>query len=102
MADVDYQELNTGTGRASTGANYARFVAAAFADQAGTLFVERSVDTGTTWRLAAPGQAVAANECREVSVTMTGAAGAAVLYRVRYVNGATLQGAFQITSAFVA
>lgn len=92
----------TGTGRATTGANYSRFVGAAFADQAGTLFVERSTDTGTTWRLAAPGQAVAAGECRELSVTVTGAAGAATPYRVRYVNGATLQGAFQLTSAFVA
>lgn len=91
----------TGTGRVTTGANYREFVATAFADQSGTLFIDLSVDTGTTYRNISS-VAVAASIAQQLSVRVTGAAGAATLYRVRYVNGATLQGAFQLSSAFVA
>ncbi|OXE37448.1 MAG: hypothetical protein CGW95_01475 [Phenylobacterium zucineum] len=91
----------TGTGRATTGANYVKFNAVAFADQAGTLAIDLSVDSGTTYRQIAS-VAVAANVAQVLSVPMTGLAGTATLYRVRYVNGATLQAAFQLSSSFTA
>lgn len=91
----------TGTGRVTTGANYSKFSASAFSDQAGTLFIDLSTDTGTTYRQVAS-LAVAANTGVTLSVPVTGAAGTATLYRVRYTNGATLQTAFQLSSAFTA
>jgi hypothetical protein len=91
----------TGTGRATTGGNYSKFNAVAFADQAGTLAIDLSVDTGTTYRQIAS-VSVAANVAQVLSVPMTGLAGTATLYRVRYVNGATLQTAFQLSSSFTA
>jgi hypothetical protein len=89
----------TGTGRVTTGGNYPWFRARAFADQAGTLFIDCSVDSGTTYRVAAT-VAVAANVPAEIVTGATGAAGTATLYRVRYVNGGTAQGAFQLSSMF--
>lgn len=91
----------TGTGRATTGANYPKFAANVFADQAGTLFIDLSLDTGTTYRTIKT-VAVSANTAAEAVANVTGAAGAATLYRVRFTNGATLQTAFQISSAFIA
>jgi len=91
----------TGTGRVTTGANFREFAATAFSDQAGTLFIDLSVDTGTTYRAIAS-VAVAAGVAQQLTAQMTGAAGTATLYRVRYLNGATLQTAFQLTSAFLA
>ncbi|MEW9901050.1 hypothetical protein ABWL39_20745 [Chitinivorax sp. PXF-14] len=100
-----YTESSTalGAGASTTGASrdagstvgYARFVANAFADQAGTLYLEKSTDN-VTWRLAAPPQAVAAGEAREVAVFVT-----ARYHRARYVNGATAQAAFLLTSALL-
>lgn len=89
----------TGTGRVTTGANYAFFVANVFADQAGTLFIDLSVDSGTTYRTIKT-QAVTAGTAAELVALVTGAAGTATLYRVRYTNGASAQGAFQLSSAF--
>lgn len=89
----------TGTGRVTTGANYPWFRARALADQAGTLFIECSTDSGTTYRVAAT-VAVAAGVPAEIVTGATGAAGTATLYRVRYVNGGTAQGAFQLSSMF--
>jgi hypothetical protein len=91
----------TGTGRATSGSNYSKFNAAAWADQAGTLFIDLSTDTGTTYRQIAT-LAVAANVGVTLTVPITGAMGAATLLRVRYVNGATLQGGFQISSSLTA
>jgi hypothetical protein len=90
----------TGTGRASL-ANYTYFNATAFADQAGTLFIDLSVDTGTTYRQIRS-VAVAANVAQTLVTPLTGLAGTATLYRVRYTNGATAQGAFQLTSSYTA
>ncbi|MBX9661924.1 hypothetical protein [Novosphingobium sp.] len=89
----------TGTGRVTTNANYPWFCARAFADQAGTLFIECSVDSGTTYRVA-DSIALAAGETKSLAVRATGAAGTATLYRVRYVNGGSAQGAFQLSSMF--
>lgn len=91
----------TGTGRVTTNPNYPWFCARAFADQAGNLFIDCSVDSGTTYRVA-DSIALAAGETKSLAVRATGAAGTATLYRVRYVNGGTAQGAFQLSSAFTA
>ena len=88
----------TGTGRANSAGQLAFFNATAFADQAGTLFIDQSLDTGATYQAIAS-QAVAANGAANLSVRMCGAVGAATLYRVRYVNGATLQTTFRLSSS---
>jgi hypothetical protein len=91
----------TGTGRANSAAQYAFFNGCAFADQAGTLFIDQSLDTGASYQAVAS-QAVAANGAANVSVRLTGAVGTATLYRVRYVNGATLQTTLRISSSYSA
>ncbi len=91
----------TGTGRANSAAQLAFFNATAFADQAGTLFIEQSLDTGATYQAVAS-QAVAANGAANLSVRMCGAVGTTTLYRVRYLNGATLQTTFRLSSSFSA
>ena len=71
-----------------------RVTARAFADQAGTLFIEQSRD-GTTFRNPATHSvAVAVGETRQLTVDIV-----TRYWRVRYVNGATLQGAFELLSA---
>lgn len=94
----------TGTGRVTTGGNYAKFNGVAYADVAGTLFIDLSVDTGAIYRPVAS-IALAAQPvgfAAQLSVPVTGAQGAATLYRVRYVNGAGAQAAFQLSSSFSA
>ncbi|MBX9883348.1 MAG: hypothetical protein K2X68_00075 [Novosphingobium sp.] len=91
----------TGTGRANSAGQYAFFNATAFADQAGTLFIDQSLDTGTSYQAIAS-QAVAAGGAANLSVRLCGAVGTATLYRVRYVNGATLQTTFRLSSSFSA
>lgn len=78
------------------GGNHAinRHRALCYADQAGTLYIEESRD-GTTWR-ATLTQAVTAGGVVEVDSIVV-----ARYQRVRYVNGATLQGAFELQSALV-
>jgi len=90
----------TGTGRVLTSASqYAYFHAIAYADQAGTLFVEQSLDTGATYQPVLS-QAVAANSAVQVMARLTGTFSSATLYRVRYVNGAAAQATFRLSSAF--
>ena len=90
----------TGTGRVLTSASqYAYFHAIAYADQAGTLFVEQSLDTGATYQPVLS-QAVAANSAAQVMARLTGTFSSATLYRVRYVNGAAAQATFRLSSAF--
>ncbi len=91
----------TGTGRANSAGQFAFFNTTAFADQAGTLFIDQSLDTGATYQAIAS-QAVAAGGAANLSVRMCGAVGTATLYRVRYVNGATLQATFRLSSSFSA
>lgn len=65
----------------------------AFADQAGTLFLEQSRDNAV-WRFAAADSvAVAANEVKLLRVPLV-----ARYWRVRFLNGATLQAAFELVS----
>ena len=84
----------TGTSRdASTSSGYNLFTANAFADQAGTLEIQKSID-GSTWRRAAS-IAVAAGEGKELTVRCS-----TRYHRVVFSNGSTLQTAFLLTSAY--
>lgn len=89
----------TGTGRSQTTGNYPWFAATVFADQAGTLFIEQSLDTGSTYQVISQ-QAVTASVAVQLAVRVTGQATSATLYRVRYVNGGTAQGTFRLSSAY--
>lgn len=73
---------------------YNLFVANAYANQAGTLYVEKSTDN-TNWRLAAKPVAVAIDLPEQVEVRVT-----TRYMRVRYVNGTTAQTLFSLTSAY--
>ena len=85
----------TGTARdtGSTG-YYNKFRAQAYADQAGTLYIEQSRDS-STWRVSAT-VSVGAGETKQVDVLIY-----TRYVRVRYVNGGTAQGAFELLSALV-
>lgn len=93
----------TGTGHAIGSpegvASFAYYRAFAFSDQAGTLEVDVSFDSGATWQKAAS-QAVAANAAAATAVPLCGPPG--VQYRTVYTNGATLQGVFRCASSFTA
>lgn len=89
----------TGTSRTSA-ANYSRFCATAFADQTGTLNIEQSLDSGSTWQVVATA-AVAVSTPTQLTVNVTGLVGSTNLFRVRYVNGGTNQGLFRLSSAFL-
>lgn len=91
----------TGTGRASSQPQFAFFAASAFADTAGTLFIDLSLDSGATYQQVAS-VALAANTGQQLAVRTTGAYSTATLYRVRYVNGATAQGTFRLSSSYSA
>lgn len=91
----------TGTSRdvgiaAATSQPYPYFKAFAFADQAGTMRIEVSNDNAT-WRRATVDTAVAANTPVVLSVPVL-----TRYHRVVYVNGATLQTAFMLNSAYTA
>lgn len=84
----------TGTSRdAGSTAVYQVFCARAFADQAGTLYIDDSTD-GTTWRTVSS-VAVTANECKTLEARVL-----ARYNRVRFVNGASAQAAFRVTSGY--
>jgi len=93
-----------GTTRTPSSSNpfYNYFNASVFADQAGTLYIERTINTGASWELATPGVAVAAGVPASASVRMTGLQTSATSYRVRFVNGATAQTVFRLSSSFSA
>ncbi|AVX21588.1 hypothetical protein SAMN02745885_01663 [Carboxydocella sporoproducens DSM 16521] len=77
------------------GNNYPAFaIARAYADQPGTLYIEQSRD-GTIWRSAVGDSiALAAGETRTLTVRLL-----ARYWRVKYVNGATAQGSFELISS---
>lgn len=82
----------TGTARdAGSTIGYGVFAANAYADQAGTLYIEKSTDN-TTWRPAAQ-VAIVANAPAELKILIT-----TRYNRVRYVNGSVAQTAFLLTS----
>ena len=70
------------------------FVANAFADVAGTMRIEKSVDNAT-WRRATGDVPVAANVGLDLVVRVS-----ARYYRVVFTNGAAAQAAFLLTSAY--
>lgn len=85
----------TGTSR-DTGAtgSWGRFRARAYADQPGTLYIDQSRDN-STWRTT-DSVAVGAGEVKFLEAPIM-----ARYVRVRYVNGSTAQGAFELISALV-
>lgn len=84
----------TGTSRdAGATAAYQLFIARAFADQSGTLYIEDSTDN-SVWRVVET-IAVAAGETKTLSARVL-----ARYNRVRFVNGAVAQAAFRITSGY--
>ncbi|MFN3553695.1 MAG: hypothetical protein ACK4UL_11350 [Novosphingobium meiothermophilum] len=91
----------TGTGRVGNSTPFCFFIATAFADVAGTLFIEHSLDGGTTYHPIQRAD-VPAGEGRQLVARMTGTYGTNTLYRVRYVNGLAAQGTFRLSSAFSA
>jgi hypothetical protein len=85
----------TGTSRdAGSTIGYNWFAANAFADVAGTLRVEKSTDN-STWRLA-ESIAVGAGEGKSLRVPIT-----TRYLRAVYVNGATIQTSFLLTSSLL-
>lgn len=82
-------------GSATGGSGY--FNVDAYANQAGTLYVERSVDKGVTWTPSNgdAGTAVALGVSVSVRVPVT-----AEDYRVRFLNGAVANTVICITSSF--
>ena len=96
VANLGISATFTGTSRDGGATQaFARFVAKAFADQAGTFRIEQSANN-TNWSRATPDQAVAANAVIELSVFAT-----ARYHRVIYVNGGVAQTTFIINSAYL-
>ena len=91
----------TGTGRGNGLNQYSLFVATAFADVAGTLFIDQSLDSGATYQPVASA-VVAAGGAQQLVVSLSGAFSVATQYRVRYVNGAAAQTTFRLSSAYSA
>lgn len=84
----------TGTSRdAGSTPAYQLFNARAFADQAGTLYIEDSTDN-SVWRTV-ESIAIAAGECKTITARVL-----ARYNRVKFVNGAVAQGAFRVTSGY--
>lgn len=92
-ANLGAAAIFTGVSRdAAAAVGYNKFVANVFADQNGTLYIQKSTDN-TTWRHAGM-VAVTANEPKELTVNVT-----TRYTRVYYVNGAGVQAQFLLTSA---
>ena len=94
----------TGTGRQTfyyTGFGF--FGAFAYSDVAGTLYIDHSSDSGTTWREAASAPLVAGTVGyrADLNVRLRGFAGSgAAYYRARFVNGGTAQTTFTLSTSF--
>lgn len=73
---------------------YNKFIVNAYANQAGTLYIEKSTDN-TNWRLAAKPVAVGIDLPEQVEVLVT-----TRYMRARYVNGGVAQTLFSLTSAY--
>jgi len=96
VANLGIGATFTGTSRdGGATQSFARFVAKAFSDQAGTFRIEQS-SNNTDWRRATPDTVVAINSVVELSVFAT-----ARYHRVVYVNGAVAQTIFIINSAYL-
>ncbi|MBN9143770.1 MULTISPECIES: hypothetical protein [unclassified Novosphingobium] len=92
----------TGVDRPTTTVTFAtKFKARVITDQTGTLYIDQSVDGGSTYRVVST-TAVTAGTAANASVDITGPYSASTVFRVRYVNGATPQTYINLTSAFAA
>lgn len=90
----------TGTGRSTSGLVYAtRFKARAYADATGTLYIDQSLDSGSTWQVVASG-VITAGVALDLGVAITGAFGSANQFRVRCVNGAAAQTLLRLSSVY--
>lgn len=82
------------TGTTRTTDTFSRFRAKVVADQAGTLFIDQSID-GSTWDntistpISANNPIVIESICTDLNT------------RVRYTNGSSAQGTFRLSSALV-
>lgn len=88
----------TGTSRdlgATSNVPWCYFQATFFADQAGTAFVEYSIE-GTVWTLVATGSLVA-NTALTLRINVVNR-----FHRVRFTNGGTAQSVFRVSSSFSA
>lgn len=86
-------------GGSAVNPNYSYFQAMVYSDQAHTVFIEFSPDGGTTWRPAnGAGVAATAGSTTVAKAPVVGAA--TVTYRVRVVNGATLQTVVYVATSF--
>lgn len=90
----------TGTTRAtaSFGA-YSSFVAFAYADVAGTLYIDWTLDNGATWQVLSS-VAVSAGTSQQLKALIPGFT-TNVNLRARYVNGASAQATFRLASSFI-
>lgn len=79
---------------------YSYFTAFAYADQAGTLYIDWACDGGTTW-FVLNSVAVAAATTGTVASPIPAFNGSVSL-RARYVNGAVAQTAFALSTSFTA
>lgn len=96
VANLGISATFTGTSRDGGATQaFARFVARAMSDQAGTFRIEQSADN-TNWRRATADIAVAANTVTELTVFAT-----ARYHRVIYINGGVAQTIFIINSAYL-
>lgn len=93
----------TGTARLLTAAGVSSlgyFSAEVETDQIGTLNIQKSLDTGATFKTIATNTVdPAQNKTAALRVAISGAA-ATTQYRVQFVNGATLQTELNLSSSF--
>lgn len=90
--------LGTARNTSSYGA-YCSFVASAYADAAGTLYIDWTCDNNTSWQVLSS-VAVAAGTSQQLKVAIPGYI-ANVNLRVRYVNAGAAQTVFRLASSFV-
>ena len=93
-AGINGTQRDNGGVSGGASSRYAFFTGAAYSDQIGTLFIDKSVDAGVTWRQEAS-IATVAGSATTLKVQVTAAS-----YRVRFANGATPQTQFVLTSAY--
>lgn len=77
---------------------YSYFNALAYADVAGTLYIDWSADSGSTWQTHSS-TPVAAGTTQSLAASLVGFV-AAVQFRARYVNGAGAQTVFRLATSF--
>ena len=102
-----FAESNTNLGISATYTGATRtplswsnyFTCKAYADQAGTLNLQESDDTGSTWQTVSTAAITAAGAHAVARTNVTGAL-ASILYRCVVVNGATAETVARFTSAF--